>query len=456
MDRSLALALYLASTGPGPARPLGNPPLGRPLLWLHAPEPGETVRAMAVLAARLAAARPRLGLILTHPEGAPPATGLLPPGAVALPAPPDDPDSARAAIAAWEPDMVVLGDGPLSPALVEAAAEAGRHAFLVGASQPQIAARWGALPGLQRAVLRRLRRILVRDEAALRLFRRAGARPWRLEQGGALALSPGPLPHTAAERAVLAARIGARPVWLAVAVPEAEEAMVLAAQCTAQRLAHRLLLILVPADPARGPAVAAAAEEMGLGCARRSAEAEPEEDDQVYVADTEGELGLWYRLSPVTFMGGTLGQAGGEEGAGTEYPAARDPLEAAALGSVVIHGPAVGAHAAAFARLLRARASWAVPGIGPQPAPAAPQAVGRARIRTWLGGLLPRRPGTVLRAVDPAEIPAAALAEAVISLLAPDRVATLARAAWEVATEGAEATERVVDLVLAALDERDA
>jgi 3-deoxy-D-manno-octulosonic-acid transferase len=275
------------------------------------------------------------------------------------------------------------------------------------------------LPGLQRTLLRRLRRILVTDAEAERSFRRAGARPWRLEVAGPLAVCAGPLAHNGAERGALAVRIGARPVWLAVAVPEAEEAVVLAAQQAAHRLAHRLLLILVPADPARGPALAAAAAALGLRAARRGAEQEPGDEDQLYIADTEGELGLWYRLAPISFMAGTVSGALSAAEAG-----GRDPMEPAALGSAILHGALTGRRAESYARLVEAGAC--------RPLQVA----------------LPAQPGAASKAAA-----ADALAEAVVAHLAPDRIATMARAGWDVATAGAEATDRAVALVLEALDE---
>lgn len=463
MAGSLGLALYLIAAGraaEGAGRDLPLPPLAGARVWLHAPEAGVATRVMLALACRLVAARPGLGVVLTHPPGALPPSQPLPPRTLALPALPDDPALMRRALGRWSPGAVVIADGPLPAALIHAAEQADRHAFLVDAGPPRLDPRWAALPGLQRTLLRRLRRILARDAEAARALRRAGARPWRLEEAGPMAQTAGPQGCNAAEREALAARLGGRPLWLAVAVPEAEEAAVLAAQRAAQRLAHRLLLVLVPADPARGPVLAEAAAAVGLNTARRAAEEEPDDDDQVYIADTEGEYGLWYRLAPVTFMGGTLTGQGG-----------RSPMEPAALGSAVIHGPATGAHDELYTRLGRAGASWRVPGSTAGPASAG--AGGASADRS--GAALPRRgaePGQGLAgrglgrlrgllgpsAAGAAALPASpagaeAVAEAVVALLAPDRVALMARAGWTVATEGTEATDHVVALVLAALDE---
>jgi 3-deoxy-D-manno-octulosonic-acid transferase len=155
------------------------------------------------------------------------------------------------------------------------------------------------------------------------------------------------------------------------------------------------LLILVPENPARADALAQQmTEQEGWTVALRAREEEPEPETEVYIVDNPQEFGLWYRLAPVSFLGGTLAGQG----------ALRNPLEAAALGSAILHGPRTGVHGAAFGRLGAARAARAV-------------ASGND------------------------------LAEALGDLLAPDKAAKLAHAAWAVVSDGAEATERVLGLI---------
>jgi 3-deoxy-D-manno-octulosonic-acid transferase len=57
----------------------------------------------------------------------------------------------------------------------------------------------------------------------------------------------------------------------------------------------------------------------------------PDRRTEVYVADTIGELGLLYRLSPMVFIGGSLVRHGGQ-----------NPIEAVKLGTAILHGPHVG------------------------------------------------------------------------------------------------------------------
>jgi 3-deoxy-D-manno-octulosonic-acid transferase len=89
-----------------------------------------------------------------------------------------------------------------------------------------------------------------------------------------------------------------------------------------------LLTIIVPRHPERGPLIAELVRAAGLGVALRSKGALPDADTDVYVADTIGELGLFYALVPVAFVGGSLVDRGGQ-----------NPVEPIKLGAAVLTGP---------------------------------------------------------------------------------------------------------------------
>ena len=175
-------------------------------------------------------------------------------------------------------------------------------------------------------------------------------------------------------------------------MPQAEEPAVIAAHRAALRLSHRLLLILVPDSCKRAEALADELEaQEGWIVARRDRDDEIDAETSVYIPDSDQEYGLWYRLAPVTYLGGSLAGTGAQ----------RNPLEAAALGSAILHGPRPGVYGAAIGRLGAARGARAV--------------------------------GST-----------ADLAEALGDLLAPDRAALMAQAAWAVASDGAEVTDKVL------------
>jgi 3-deoxy-D-manno-octulosonic-acid transferase len=89
-----------------------------------------------------------------------------------------------------------------------------------------------------------------------------------------------------------------------------------------------LLTVIVPRHPERGADIAAMLERQGLAAARRSQGAVVQWDTAIYLADTLGELGLFYSLAPFAFIGGSLVPHGGQ-----------NPIEAVKLGAGVITGP---------------------------------------------------------------------------------------------------------------------
>src|SRR5690625_194255 len=100
------------------------------------------------------------------------------------------------------------------------------------------------------------------------------------------------------------------------------------------------LLILAPRHPERSREIAELLARAGLSFARRSVGEMPERGTDVWLADTLGEMGLWYRLAPIAFIGGSLVEVGGHT-----------PFEPISLGAAVLHGPHVANFAPAYAAL---------------------------------------------------------------------------------------------------------
>ena len=141
------------------------------------------------------------------------------------------------------------------------------------------------------------------------------------------------------------ARLGQRPVWIASSTHPGEEDTVLAAHAGLLKTRPDLCLVLIPRHPDRGDAVAALVRGSGLTCARRAAGEVPDPATQVYLADTLGETGTWYALSPLVFLGATLVPKGGH-----------NPFEPAMAGCAIAAGPHRVNAADAYAGLERAGA----------------------------------------------------------------------------------------------------
>ena len=129
-------------------------------------------------------------------------------------------------------------------------------------------------------------------------------------------------------RAILAARNAQ--IALSHGFNPGEEDILIEAHKTLSGFFPQLLTVIVPRHPDRGAAIARTIATAGLTPALRSREDLPTAATDVYVADTMGELGLFYRFAPIVFMGGSLVEHGGQ-----------NPIEAVKLGASIVHGPHV-------------------------------------------------------------------------------------------------------------------
>jgi 3-deoxy-D-manno-octulosonic-acid transferase len=321
---------------------MADRPPGR-LFWLHAASVGETLSILPVIEA-MAARDPALRFLLTTGtvtsaallgQRLPPA---LAPRVAHRFAPLDVPAWTRRFLDGWRPDAGAFVESELWPNLIAAATARGVPLALVNARiSARSAGRWARAPGLARAVLGGFRLVLARsaeDQGRLAGLGVAAA-SW-----GDLKAAAAPLPADPAALAALRAAIGARPVLLAASTHPGEEEAVIAAHRALAPAIPDLLSVIVPRHPERGPAVAAAAGEAGLAVARRAAGQAPGAATAIFVADTLGELGLFYRLAGVALVGGSLVPRGGQ-----------NPLEPARLGCPILLGPHMANFAEAVARL---------------------------------------------------------------------------------------------------------
>src|SRR5262249_12033960 len=123
-------------------------------------------------------------------------------------------------------------------------------------------------------------------------------------------------------------QVNARPLWLAASTHAGEKEIAALSHRRISASHPRLLTIIVPRHPARGDAIEAMLTERGLRAARRSRGEPITDQPDAYLADTMGELGLFYGLSGIAFIGGSLVAKGGH-----------NPFEAARLGCAVLCGP---------------------------------------------------------------------------------------------------------------------
>jgi 3-deoxy-D-manno-octulosonic-acid transferase len=251
----------------------------------------------------------------------------LPDGVLHQFVPVDLPTPARRFLDHWRPDLALWLESELWPTLLRQSARRGVMLILVnGRMSAASHRRWRWARPVARALLSGFRLLLAQggDDAA-RLQDLSGR---AVRCPGNLKLAAAVLPCDAALLAHLAARRGARPIWLAASTHEGEEAIAGAVHRTLAPHHPGLLTVIVPRHPARGAAIRDGLGAIGLAAGRRAEGADLPLAEGIYVADTMGELGNWYRLADLVFIGGTLVPHGGQ-----------NPLEPARLGCAVLHGP---------------------------------------------------------------------------------------------------------------------
>ncbi|WP_294927255.1 glycosyltransferase N-terminal domain-containing protein [uncultured Paracoccus sp.] len=395
---NLALWLHLRRKAADAAPvPVAAPEGGGPLVIVHLPPGQDDPPAFAQVAAAMRSLRPGLRLLVTGGR----AGADDPPGTIRV-APFDDRAQAAQAMAGLSPSaLLILGED--LPAAMIAAASVAQVPVILAESRLQGRARGLWQGTLSRGLLVRIDHILIPDKDAAARARSLGGRGTAIEVTGPVTETRPPLGGNEAERQAMAQLLRDRHIWLAATPTRPEALAVLKAHQAALHYNHRALLIVAGLPPAAVPDLLQGAEEMGMATVLRSDDEDPGPDVQVLIAPEDDEMGLWYRLAPVCFMGGTL-----IEGEGLPP---RHPFEPAALGSAIIHGPLPGPHAGEWTQLDGAQAAR--------------------------------------RIADAEE-----LQQAACDLSLPVPAATLAQNAWNVSTGGAAVVRRIAATVTGAIGAR--
>lgn len=405
MARSLGLTAYRALARRGDAdaaRPDAPRPAGD-LVWIHAAEPGNLL-AVYDLVARLCHTRPDTCALVTIPSDA---------KVAALPPPRPDvvilqttvagehPTAVEAFLDHWRPNACIWIWGGLRPNLILETGRRNIPMILIDAEMQGFDARrdrW--LPDMTRQVLLQFHAIFTRSELARRRLIDMRIPKQNVTAKTPLVAGGQALTCADSDLADMSATLGGRPAWFAAAVLPKELPIVLAAHVQALRLSHRLLLIVQPTSADQIQVAHDMATERNLTVAHWDAGEFPDDTTQVLISEDPADWGLFFRVAPVSFLGSTLIQ--GDDGC--------DPFSAAALGSAVLYGPKVRRYMPSYTRLA---------------------AAGAARI------------------VNDAD----ALGTAVSRLIAPDQAASMAHAGWDVVSQGAALTDRVIEMIHDTLDQ---
>jgi 3-deoxy-D-manno-octulosonic-acid transferase len=314
----------------------GVPRPSGPVLWIHAASVGESLSVLTLIE-RIVSARPNLCILMT--TGTLTSARLmverLPAGVHHQFVPVDRLPYVRRFLDHWRPDLALWMESEFWPNLITEAASRNIPQILVnGRISPRSFQGWQRFPSLIRQLLCHFTLCLGQTEEDAGRLKHLGAPAAKCV--GNLKFAAPPLPVESKLLSEMQDELAGRPRWLAASTHLGEEEAVCRAHETI-RLAHPgLLTIIVPRHPGRGSEIASRLTEVGAKVARRAADEAIGPDTDVYIADTMGELGLFFRLCTVAFMGKSLVPLGGQ-----------NLLEPARLGCAILHGP----HMANFAEI---------------------------------------------------------------------------------------------------------
>ena len=317
------------------AEKFGETPVPRPdgpLLWLHAVGVGEVLTLPALIRA-MAQQRPELNFLVTSSTltSARAVSANLPENTIHQYMPVDCLPFVRRFLDHWRPSLSVWAEQDIWPAMVVEADKRGIPLALVNGRmgvksfESKLRAK-----SLFADLYNRFSLIEVQDVGSKAHLTRLGVPATRVSVRRSLKAGAPPLEYDAIRMRALSKVLKKRFVWLAASTHAREERDIFEAQRIVLEQHDDALLILCPRDPARGAEVKAAAKAAGLMPQLQSLAPYIVPETNLFIADSIGEMGLWYSLCDLAFVGGSLEPVGGH-----------NPYEAMRLNCAVIHGPHV-------------------------------------------------------------------------------------------------------------------
>lgn len=317
-----------------------------PLVWLHTASLDKS-RSLLWLTQRMGAVLPHAQFLLTTDtaSSAQSVARGLPPRTTHQFAPLPAPGPLNRFLKTWQPDAAIFAQTAPDPQMVHRAHASGTRMGLVNMPlADQSLAYWKKRPVRARHLFAPFDLILAQSDRLAQAMVDSHAPPDRVARGMNLAPLSTPQPMDANELAKVRAALGNRPVWVATATHKGEEEVVVKAHQRLLKAHPDLCLILSPHDAARGTDARDVIALAGLSYTRRTRGEAP--GGQVYLADTEDEQGLWYALTDVAFVGGSLRPVGGH-----------NPFHAAQAGTMVLSGNHVARFADTYAEMEAAGAA---------------------------------------------------------------------------------------------------
>ena len=308
-------------------RPTRPRPSG-PLVWFHAASVGEALSLLA-LVDRFLAERVDLSVMMT--TGTVTSAKLmhdrLPNRAFHQYIPVDHPDWVNSFLDYWQPDLVLWSESDFWPNMMMEIKQRGIPSALINARLSEKSfRRWKRVPDFIKALLSVFSLCLAQNDAEAERLKKLGAK--NVSVAGNLKYAARPLPCDEGKLEKMHAAFAGRKTWVFASTHPGEEEIGLHVHAALKNEFPDLLTIIAPRHPHRGDEIVSMAKAQGLLVSQRSTGRLPSTNDDIYLCDTMGEMGLLFRAVPVVVMGGSFVTHGGH-----------NPIEPARLDCAILYGP---------------------------------------------------------------------------------------------------------------------
>ncbi|MDG1287342.1 MAG: 3-deoxy-D-manno-octulosonic acid transferase [Rickettsiales bacterium] len=310
---------------------LGRIAMSRPegkLIWIHASSVGESLSVLPLIE-EISKRKPGVKLLVT--TGTKTSAHLLenklPDNAIHQYAPIDSPRAIGKFLKHWQPALALFIESEIWPNLITLTHKTGCDMRLINARMSRRSfERWKKFPAGIIPLLDCFEAIYPQNTKSADHFRELGAQG--IKHLGNLKYDAPPLPADSKAAGEVISAVRGRPLWLAASTHAGEETMAGNVHRILREIHEDLLTIIVPRHNTRGENIATELRAMGLKVACRSKKDPITSETDIYLADSMGELGIFYRIAGIVFIGGSLIPHGGQ-----------NPLEAARLDCAIILGP---------------------------------------------------------------------------------------------------------------------
>jgi len=304
-----------------------------PLIWLHAASIGEAKSAQ-ILINKIRYEYPDIFFLVT--TGTKTSAQImardLPPNAIHQFCPLDHPAWVKTFMDHWKPDLVFWMESELWPNMLREIKKHNIPAFLINARlSPKSYRTWLLFKPLAKDMLSAFDKILCQTDQDAQYYKKLGAK--NVLMPGNIKYSSAPLEYQTDALKMLSATLNDRKYWLFASTHSAEEEMACRIHQILKNAFPNILTIIVPRHPERRDEIKEKCAKYGLNILFRGENKTlPDERTDIYIADTLGELGLFYRLCDIACIGRSFSNDGG---------GGHNPIEAAQLSCAVLFGPKV-------------------------------------------------------------------------------------------------------------------